>query len=166
MTVQLLSLEVVLCQQTVFPVDALQLGRNHICKFYNLLHVQWDSSHSVGYFDPEFELYDRGQRPGFTSGSEKCATSRLVKGILSANIPSEKLLIASIFLCCARYANVTSGDPSLTIKWTVIRLLNTTVHVESRSRCCNDRNTSATPCSPEWVAIKICSMYLVFGGAA
>jgi hypothetical protein len=79
---------------------------------------------------------------------------------LLVNIPSEKLLIASIFRCLERYANVASGDPSLIIRWTVIKLLNTTVHVESRSRFCNARNTSATPCSPECVAIRICSMYL------
>lgn len=78
----------------------------------------------------------------------------------SGYTPSVKLLIASMFLWRARYANVASGDPSLIIKWTVIKLLNTTVHVESRSRFCNARNTSATPASPEWVAIKICSMYL------
>jgi hypothetical protein len=65
------------------------------------------------------------------------------------HIPSEKLLMASIFRCLERYDNVTSGDPSLIIRWTVIKLLNTTVHVESRSRFCNARNTSATPCSPE-----------------
>jgi hypothetical protein len=82
------------------------------------------------------------------------------------NVPSEKLLIASIFLCLARKSNVTSLEPSLIIRCTVMRLLNTTVHVESRRRFCNDRNTSATPYSPEWVAIRICSMYFVFGGAA
>jgi hypothetical protein len=70
------------------------------------------------------------------------------------------LLIASIFRCFARYDNVTSGEPSLIIIWTVIRLLNTTVHVESRRRFCKTLNTSATPCSPECVAIKMCSMYL------
>ena len=75
-------------------------------------------------------------------------------------VPSEKLLIASIFLCLERYANVASGDPSLIIRCTVIKLLNTTVHVESRSRFCSARNTSATPASPECVAIRICSMYL------
>jgi hypothetical protein len=42
----------------------------------------------------------------------------------------------------------------------VIKLLNTTVHVESRKRFCSARNTSATPASPECVAIKMCSMYL------
>jgi len=42
----------------------------------------------------------------------------------------------------------------------VIRLLNTTVHVESRSLFCNALNTSATPASPECVAMRICSMYL------
>lgn len=42
----------------------------------------------------------------------------------------------------------------------MIKLLNTTVHVESRSRFDNALNTSATPASPECVAIKMCSMYL------
>ena len=74
--------------------------------------------------------------------------------------PSEKVLIASIFRCLERYANVTSVDPSLIIKCTVIKLLNTTVHVESLSLFCNARKTSATPASPEWVAIRICSIYL------
>jgi hypothetical protein len=82
------------------------------------------------------------------------------------NIPSEKLLIASIFLCLARKSKVTSGEPSLIMKCTVMRLLNTTVHVESRRRFCNDRKTSATPYSPEWVATRMCSIYFVFGGAA
>lgn len=77
------------------------------------------------------------------------------------DLPSEKLLMASIVLCRARYANVASGDPSLIIRCTVIRLLNTTVHVESRRRFCNARNTSATPASPECVATRICSMYLL-----
>jgi hypothetical protein len=53
-----------------------------------------------------------------------------------------------------------SGDPSLIIRCTVIKLLNTTVHVESLSRFCKARNTSATPASPECVAIRMCSMYL------
>lgn len=76
------------------------------------------------------------------------------------------MLIASIFLCFARYASVTSGDPSLIIRWTVIKLLKTTVHVESLSRCCRARKTSPTPASPACVATRMCSMYFVFGGAA
>lgn len=86
--------------------------------------------------------------------------------LLHENLPSEKLLIASIFLCLDRKSSVTSGEPSLIMKWTVIKLLNTTVHVESLKRFCSDRKTSATPYSPEWVATRMCSMYFVFGGAA
>lgn len=71
-----------------------------------------------------------------------------------------------MFLCLARYASVTSGDPSLIIRCTVIRLLKTTVHVESLSRCCRDRKTSPTPASSECVAMRMCSMYFVLGGAA
>lgn len=48
----------------------------------------------------------------------------------------------------------------------MIKLLNTTVHVESRSLFCNALNTSPTPASPECVAIRMCSMYFVLGGAA
>lgn len=71
-----------------------------------------------------------------------------------------------MFLCFARYASVTSGDPSLTMRCTVIKLLKTTVHVESRSRCCSALKTSPTPASPACVATRMCSMYFVFGGAA
>lgn len=71
-----------------------------------------------------------------------------------------------MFLCSARYDRVTSCEPSRIIKCTVIKLLNTTVHVESRSRFCKERKTSATPASPECVAIRMCSIYFVFGGAA
>lgn len=42
----------------------------------------------------------------------------------------------------------------------MIKLLNTTVHVESRRRFCKARKISATPASPECVAIRMCSMYL------
>ena len=48
----------------------------------------------------------------------------------------------------------------------MIKLLKTMVHVESRSRYCSALNTSPTPASPACVAIRICSMYFVFGGAA
>lgn len=85
---------------------------------------------------------------------------------LFVNSPSVKEPIASWLRCFARYANVASGDPSLIIKWIVIKLLSTTVHVESRNRNCNARKTSPTPASPACVATRICSIYLVFGGAA
>lgn len=52
------------------------------------------------------------------------------------------------------------------MRWTVIKLLKTTVHVESRNRWWSARNTSPTPASPECVATRMCSMYFVFGGAA
>jgi hypothetical protein len=73
--------------------------------------------------------------------------------------------MASMFLCLAKYASVTSDDPSLIMRCTVIKLLNTTVHVESRNRFCKARKTSATPASPECVAIRICSMYLCNKGS-
>jgi hypothetical protein len=47
-----------------------------------------------------------------------------------------------------------------------MRPLRTTVHVESRRRYCSARKTWPTPSSPECVATRICSMYLVLGGAA
>lgn len=40
------------------------------------------------------------------------------------------------------------------------------VHAESRSLCCNVRNTSATPASPVWVATRIVSTYLDLGAAS
>lgn len=76
------------------------------------------------------------------------------------------MLTASMFLCFDRYASVTSAEPSLIIRCTVIRLLKTTVHVESLRRCCSALNTSPTPASSECVAMSMCSMYFVFGGAA
>jgi len=66
----------------------------------------------------------------------------------------------SIDLCFETYDRVVSGDPSRIIICTVIKLLKTTVHVESRSLFCSTRNTSATPASPECVAMRICSIYL------
>jgi len=71
-----------------------------------------------------------------------------------------------MFRCLARYANVTSGEPSRIMRCTVIRLLKTTVHVASRRRYCSALNTSPTPASPECVATRMCSMYFVLGGAA
>lgn len=65
------------------------------------------------------------------------------------HVPSVKLLIASILRCRARNCNVTSGDPSRIMRWTVMRPLKTTVHVESRKRYCSVRKTSAMPASPE-----------------
>lgn len=47
-----------------------------------------------------------------------------------------------------------------------MRALNTTVHVESRSRRCSVRNISATPASPVCVATSMCSMYLDLGAAS
>ena len=44
--------------------------------------------------------------------------------------------------------------------------LKTIVHVESRNRFCSARNISATPASPAWVAMRICSTYLALGGAS
>src|SRR5262249_35587563 len=51
------------------------------------------------------------------------------------------------------------------IRCTVMRLLKTTVHVESRRRSCRARKTSPTPASPAWVATRMCSIYFVLGGA-
>ena len=44
--------------------------------------------------------------------------------------------------------------------------LKTIVHVESLRRFCKARKTSATPASPAWVATRMCSTYLAFGGAS
>lgn len=82
------------------------------------------------------------------------------------DVPSEKLLIASLEGESARYFSVTLGSPSLIIRWTIIRALNTIVHVESLRRFCNARKISATPASPACVATNICSTYLAFGGAS
>lgn len=87
-------------------------------------------------------------------------------GCQTLYIPSVKLLVANIFLWWARNSKVTSGDPSRIIRWTVMRDLKTTVHVESRSRFWSARKTSATPCSPECVATRMCSIYFDFGGAS
>jgi hypothetical protein len=83
------------------------------------------------------------------------------------NIPSVKELIASFrWGFCARYLRVTSGSPSLIIRCTIIKLLKTIVHVESRSRFVRARKISATPASPAWVATNICSTYFDFGAAS
>src|ERR1700760_3878058 len=66
----------------------------------------------------------------------------------------------------ARYFKVISSWPSRSMRCTTMRALNTMVHVESRNRFCNARKTSATPASPECVAIRICSMYLDLGAAS
>ena len=65
-----------------------------------------------------------------------------------------------------RYFNVTSGSPSLIMRCTMIKLLKTMVHVESRSRFVRARKISATPASPACVATRICSTYLDFGAAS
>lgn len=86
---------------------------------------------------------------------------------LIAHIPSVKLFIASFLAgLVAKNASVTSSDPSRIIKCTTISALNTIVHVESRKRFVKTLKTSATPCSPVWVDMRICSMYLDFGAAS
>lgn len=129
--------------------------------------AQSDNLRSGGCFDPVFAL--DGHTPSVHNLCNSLPHLSRMLGVgqklLHEDIPSEKLLMASMFLCDARNANVTSGEPSRIIKCTVMRLLKTTVHVESRRRFCSDRKTSATPCSPECVAMRICSMYFVFGGA-
>ena len=86
--------------------------------------------------------------------------------VFRLNVPSVKLLMANILRCRAKNSSVASGSPSRIIMWTVMRPLKTTVHVESRRRNCRARKTSEIPASPECVATRMCSMYLVFGGAA
>lgn len=126
-----------------------------------LWRVRRGNWYSGGYSGPGFGLYH-----ALLAQSQSSCLLRLshLERFITASsricLPSEKLLMASIFLCLDRYARVTSGDPSLIIRWTVTKLLNTTVHVESRNRFCKARNTSPTPASPECVAIRICSMYL------
>ena len=44
--------------------------------------------------------------------------------------------------------------------------LKTMVHVESLKRFCRVLKISATPASPAWVAIRMCSTYLALGGAS
>ncbi len=91
----------------------------------------------------------------------------LAEAILySLDVPSEKLLIASFEGESARYLSVTFGSPSRIMRCTMISDLKTIVHVESRNRFCKARKISATPASPAWVATRICSTYLAFGGAS
>ena len=66
----------------------------------------------------------------------------------------------------ARYLSVTSGSPSRIMRCTIIKLLKTMVHVESRRRLVRARKISATPASPACVATRICSTYLDFGAAS
>jgi len=83
------------------------------------------------------------------------------------DIPSVKLLIASLRCgCCARNLSVTSGSPSRIMRWTIMRALKTIVHVESRNLFVRALKISATPASPAWVAIRICSTYLDLGAAS
>lgn len=84
----------------------------------------------------------------------------------SSYIPSEKLLIASFEGDSARNFRVTFGSPSRIMRCTTISDLNTMVHVESLSLFCKVRNISATPASPAWVAVKMCSIYFDFGAAS
>ena len=44
--------------------------------------------------------------------------------------------------------------------------LKTMVHVESLNRFCRVLKISATPASPAWVAMRMCSTYLALGGAS
>lgn len=62
--------------------------------------------------------------------------------------------------------NVASNCPSRIIRWITISALNTTVHVDSRSRICRVRKISATPASPVWVATRIFSIYFDLGAAS
>ncbi len=86
--------------------------------------------------------------------------------LYSLDVPSEKLLIASFDGESATNFSVTFGSPSLTMRCTMISALKTIVHVESRSLCCSARKISATPASPAWVAMRMCSTYLALGGAS
>jgi hypothetical protein len=76
-----------------------------------------------------------------------------------------KLLIANLFGDSDIYLNVTSGWPSLIMRWTTINALKTIVHVESLSRICKVRKTSATPDSPPFVADRMGSIYFDLGAA-
>jgi hypothetical protein len=83
------------------------------------------------------------------------------------NVPSVKELMASFrWGFCARYFKVTSGSPSRIMRCTIIMLLKTMVHVESRNRFVRARKISATPASPACVATSMCSTYLDFGAAS
>ena len=83
------------------------------------------------------------------------------------HVPSVNELMASFLVgFCARYFKVTSGSPSLIMRCTMIKLLKTMVHVESRRRFWRARKISATPASPAWVATRMCSTYFDFGAAS
>lgn len=85
----------------------------------------------------------------------------------SEHVPSVNELIASFLVgLSAKYFKVTSGSPSRIIRCTMIKLLKTMVHVESRRRFVRARKISATPASPAWVATRMCSTYLDFGAAS
>ncbi len=86
--------------------------------------------------------------------------------LYSLDVPSEKLLIASLDGESATYIKVTFGSPSLIIRCTMMSALKTIVHVESRNRFCSARKISATPASPVEVATRMCSTYLALGGAS
>jgi hypothetical protein len=88
-------------------------------------------------------------------------------GNVYEDVPSVKELMAS-FRCgfCDRYLRVTSGSPSRIMRCTMIMLLKTMVHVESRRRFVRARKISATPASPACVATKMCSTYFDFGAAS
>jgi hypothetical protein len=134
------------------------------------------SSCLLGYSFQQFRPYAPSKREcilGLRRGSTGCNRNRSTPlpswspASVYGNVPSVKELIAS-FRCgfCARYFSVTSGSPSLIIRCIMIKLLNTIVHVESRSRFVRARNISATPASPACVATKICSTYFDFGAAS
>ena len=74
--------------------------------------------------------------------------------------------MASLLGDSAKYLNVTSGAPSLIMRWTMMSDLKTIVQVESRSRNWSVRKTSATPASPPCVADSMASTYFNLGAAS
>jgi hypothetical protein len=126
------------------------------------------------YCDPRFDQYShsaltlRGREPpSLYMHVDAPSVGPLADAILySLDVPSEKLLIASFDGESATYFKVTFGSPSLIIRCTMMSALKTIVHVESRSRFCSARKISATPASPAWVAMRMCSTYLALGGAS
>ena len=105
---------------------------------------------------------------GFPSSLSLCLHIRSYSGNISyvRYVPSEKLLMASFEGDSAKYFNVTLFSPSRIIRCTMIKPLKTIVHVESRNRFVNVRNTSATPASPACVAMRMCSTYFDLGAAS
>lgn len=85
---------------------------------------------------------------------------------LWSDLPSEKLLMATLRGLSARYSSVAFSAPSRIIICKTMRDLKTIVHVESRNRNCRVRKISPTPASPLRVATRMCSMYFDFGGAS